>query len=262
MDDLAAYGGLAAQLPLIGPDDELVIAAGDFPEPLADHMAFNGLLIDTAFTRSVTWGGDDLPFEFFDSTPGFDGYAMPDGYRRIGLWLLHLLFSGRDWAGLHLTHPTSRARSFYVQIQRPMPSIHGLQADAPLRYSRYIYRPQQVWRHPFAGVEMTPVQRIEQAEDRPLFAFGWSSGQHTDLGHARKADQLILQATPDGIAAIAALMFDMGHPTLGRDEVNMEPPYVGYAGTQPRSIEARFWLPGSFVFYADDLDGISFPPFR
>lgn len=262
MDDLAAYSQLAARLPLIGPEDQLAIEARDFPEPLADHTAFDGLIIDTSFTRTLAWAGDDLPFEILDRTLGFDGYALPEGYRRIGLWLLHLLFSGRDWAGLRLTHPTSRARSFYAQILRPQPSIFGLQTEGAPRYARYLYSPQQVWRHPFADADMSPVQRIDQPQDRPFFAFGWGSGQQSDAWDIQKADQLIFQATPDGIAAMAALMFDMAHPTLGRDEINMEPPHIGFAGTQPRSIEARFWLPGSFAFYADDLDGLSLPPFR
>lgn len=57
-------------------------------------------------------------------------------------------------------------------------------------------------------------------------------------------------------------MFDMAHPTLCRDEVNMEPPHIGFARTRPRSIEARFRLPGAFAFYAESLNDLSFPPFR
>ncbi|MFV0473645.1 MAG: hypothetical protein ACK5MQ_05485 [Pikeienuella sp.] len=263
MNDLSAYASLSARLAVIGPDDEVTIAAGDFPEALADHSPFDGLVIDTSFIHEIGWAGEgEAPFGIVDRSRGFAGFALPEGYRRFGLWLLHLLFSGREWAGRELTRPTRRVRWVYARIRRPMSSVFGLQSAGPERYSAYIHYPQEVWRHPFAGPEMTPVSRIGREEDRPFFAFGWSRDALRHQWDISKADQIIFEATPQGVAAMAGLMLDFAHPEFGREQIDMEPPHIGFAATQPRSIEARFWLPDSVCFPGDDLDRLCFSPFR
>lgn len=161
MNDLSAYAAIADRLPQIDPDDHLVIQPDDFPAALGDHAAFDGMVIDTSFMRTITRPDDaDQPFHILDRTRGFDAYALPDGYRRIGLWLLHLLFSGRDWAGLP-TQPGSRARFLYAQVLRPPTQSFGLQVQAPAGFSGYVHRPLQVWRHPFTSTDMTPIQRLD-----------------------------------------------------------------------------------------------------
>lgn len=260
MADLAAYAALSNRLRQMGQDDELTIRPGDFGDGPADHTDFDGMVINTAYQRLICWPGEgDFPFELIDRSAGFEGFALPESYRRFGLWMLHVLLSGRDWAGLNLTHPASHAQHFYLHIAHPTAPYSGLQRDARPGFSGYVYCPTEVWRHPFADHGMTPVQRVEE-HDRPLFAFGWRDTQAAYRWDIAKADQIILQATPDGIAAMAALMIDMGHPTLGRDEINLEPPIIGFAATQPRSLEARFWLPGSIAFPGDDLDSLFLPP--
>lgn len=260
--DLSAYAALAARVAGMGADDDLTLVPGDFPDALEDHTPFGGLVLDTSYIRIMGWAGEgDLPFEVIDRSPGFEAFAEPDGFRRIGLWLMHLLLSGRDWAGLTLTHPTSRAQYFYARVQRPIPRVYGLQTDGPARFSAYEYSPREVWRHPFASIEMAPVHRVDEV-DRPFFAFGWSRDNLAHQHVIDRADQIIFEATPEGIAALACVLLDMAHPVLGRDEINMEPPIVGFAATQPRSIEARFWLPNSFAFHCDRLDDLQLPPRR
>lgn len=262
-DDLPDYADLTAKLATITADDDLLITPADLPAGLPDHLRFDGLVTDTSFIRGIDWVGDaDKPFKISDRSLGFNAFALPDGYRRFGLWLLQLLFSGREWAGLKLTHPKSRSRYFYAHVLRPEKELYGLQIATPETWSGYLHNPQEVWRHPFADHDMTPVQRLTREEDRPFFAFGWSDDQQRQQWDIPHADQLIFQATPAGIAAMAGLMFDMAHPTFGRDEINMEPPIIGFAATQPRSIEARFWLPGSLCFPEDSLDDLWMPPFR
>lgn len=262
MSDLPAYAALSARVAQMGADDEMIIPPGDFPATLADHSPFDGLAIDTSFTHEIDWAGEgDAPFEIIDRSRGFHALALPEGYRRFGLWLLHLLFSGREWAGLALTHPESRARWFYARVRRPENPVFGLRNTGPERYADYVHYPQEVWRHPFAGPDMTRVERLRSPGDRPRFAFGWSRDARADQWDVAKADQIILEATPAGIGAMAGLMLDFPHPTLGRDQIDMEPPEIGFAATQPRSIEARFWLPGSLVFPGDRLEDLCFPPF-
>lgn len=260
--DLSAYAALSAKLPQMSADEDLLITPADFPEMLPDQLDFDGLVFDTSFTRGIGWTGDDRPFAITDRSLGFSGFALPEGYRRFGLWLLHLVFSGRDWAGLRLTHPKSRARYFYASVQRPPQSPFGLQVGQPETYSGCLYSPQEVWRHPFADHGMTPIERLSREEDRPFFAFGWGQDEARHAFDVSQADQIIYEATPAGIAAMAALLIDMAHPTLGRDEINLEPPIIGFAATQPRSLEAQFWLPGSLAFPEDSLDQLWMPPFR
>ncbi|WP_224816267.1 hypothetical protein [Hasllibacter sp. MH4015] len=266
MTDLSVYAPLSEKVAALGPDDDLTFRPADFPDALADLTEFGGMVIDTAFLRSMGWAGDsagnDLPFEVIGVSHGFEVYAEAEGMRRFGLWLMHLLLSGREWAGLTLTHPTSRARTFYTRIDHPMPRDHKLFGQKPQQFTGYEYWPQEVWRHPFADRAMAPVHRVDP-QDRPFFAYGWGAADahHVDFDPAA-ADQIIFEATPEGVAAMACLMMDMAHPTLGRDEVDMESPIVGFAATQHRSLEARFWLPNSFAFYCDTLDDLTLPPTR
>ena len=177
------------------PKTSFFLRAEDFPPELPDHLDFDGLVIDTGFRRQIEWiGGDSAPFTIRDRTFGFDGYAMPEGYRLFGLWLLHLLFSGRDWAGLNLTHERSLTKSFYASVERPGPSLSGLRIASHTRYSGYHHTPQQVSRHPFADPEISSPQRLDGPEDRPLFVFGWSETGQDRRWDIASADQLILAA--------------------------------------------------------------------
>ena len=262
MTDLSAYAALSKRVAPLTSDDDLTLSVSDFPAELPDHTPFDGLVLDPGYARNLGWAGeDDLPFGIVDRIRGFEAYAEPEGFRRIGLWLMHLLLSGRDWAGLTLTHPTNRIATFYAHIQHPLPRDHNLKPDGRLRYKSYEYWPQEVWRHPFADATMSPVHRVEE-QDRPFFAYGWSSDDFADQGDVSKVDQIIFEATPEGIAAMACVLMDMAHPDLGRDEINIEAPHIGFAATQPRSIEARFWLPNSFAFNCDTLDALVLPPLR
>lgn len=262
MTDLNDYAPLSEKVAALTAEDDLIFMAADFPDNLADHIVFAGFAVDTGFKRSLGWADDgDMPFEIVEQAPGFNAVADAEGYRRIGLWLMHLLLSDRDWAGLTLTHPESHVQAFYARIARPMLRDHKLKQTAPITFASYEYWPQEVWRHPFASNEMAPVHRVEEL-DRPFFALGWSNDAYRMAFDAAKADQLILEATPEGIAAMACVLMDMAHPTLGREEINMEPPLIGFAGTQHRSLEARFWLPDAICFAAENVAAVKIPPHR
>lgn len=262
MTDLTSYAPLSEKVAALGADDDLTFTQADFPDTLPDHMTFGGLVLDPGFARSMSLiGDDDEPFEIVDQVDGFEAYAEPDGFRQLGIWLIHLLLSGRSWAGVQLTHPTTRITHFYAHALRPVPRDRGLMVAAPQAYQSYEYWPQEVYRHPFADADMSPIHRTEE-QDRPFFAYGWSDAQKRTEHDPDHADQLIFQATPEGIAAMACVLMDMAHPTLGRDEINIEAPGIGFAATQPRSIEGRFWLPNSFAFNCDTLDQLQLPPTR
>ena len=263
MTDLSAYASLSKRVAAQELDQEWLIKATDFPDSFRETQPFRETIIDTSYQRFIgsPGEGEDRPFEVMDQSKGFELYIEPDPLRRLGFWLLHLLFSGRDWAGLNLTHPMSRSKWLYVELVDPQRPNGFLQVEAPLKFSAYEHWPQQVQRHAFAEPAMAGIERVG-VEDRPLFAFGWSDPDWNGLNTPGTSDQLIWQLTPQGLCALASLFFDMTHPTLGTPEVNMEPPFVGFAATHPRSIEARFWLPGSLAFYSDRLDDLTLPPAR
>ncbi len=260
MTDLETYAPLSERVAALGEDDDLLIEASAFGE-FSEITPFRDIIIDNTYRRSIGWAGpgEDRPYEISDRTVGVITYAEPEGLRRIGLWMLHLLFSGREWGGLELTHPTSRVRQLYVEIEQPVAVPYNLKTEGKPRFTAYEHWPQEVRRHAFAEPAMAGVERVEP-QDRPLFAFGWSARQAAMEPKVSEADQLIIALTPAGLCAMASLFFDIGHKTMGHNEVDMEPPIVGCAATQPRSIEARFWMPGSLGFYADTLDEITLPP--
>ena len=89
-----------------------------------------------------------------------------------------------------------------------------------------------------------------------MFRFGWADNPGMGSQPVEAADQVILEVSPEGLAAMAGLFFDMADPELGRVEVNMEMPLLGCEGTRPLSLQARFWLPGSDYFPYDRLDDL------
>jgi len=134
MTDLPGYAPLSEKVAALPAEDDLVLSPQDFPADCPDHLPFDGLVIDTNYQRQLGWPGEgDCPFEVIDRAFGFKVMALPEGYRRFGLWLVHLLFSGREWAGLELTHPKSRARVFYARVLHPIEHYYGVQRAGPRR---------------------------------------------------------------------------------------------------------------------------------
>ncbi len=259
MTNLSAYAPLSERVAALGEEDDLALTPGLFPGELAEAEALGNLVIRGPGRRFLSDSSlPDLPFEVTDMSLGHDWYAEAETYRRIGLWLFHLLFSGRDFAGLTLGHPDSRFAELWVLLTRPdLPRSGLLHASGPLRYERYDYVPTPVVRHPFCAPPMGEPERLDP-EDRPMFRLGWSVPGERYTGRTESADQVILSVTPEGLCALAGLFLDFAAPRNDVVEINMEPPFVGFAATQPLSLEARFWLPGSFGFYADTLDQMSF----
>ena len=235
-------------------DGGRVLQASDFPEQLAERAAFNDLVINRPMKRWI--GGNDTyqePFEILDLSLGHDWYAEAEGYRKIGLWMFHLLFSSRRYAGLELVHPQTKISTLWVAVEPMLYEYSLLRFDTSQpRATSYEYYPSQPVRHPFADTN-----RIYNEADRPMFRFGWSDQTLRYQGNPHNADQIILSMTPVGLAELAGLLLDFSHPGSPLDEINLEPPFVGFAGTRPLSLEARFWLPGSLGFYCDRLDQLT-----
>ena len=253
---LEIYASLSRELAgLKLGEGKRVLQASDFPAQIAERSMFDGLVIDRPMSR---WVGDADPptelFEILDRAHGHDWYAEAEGYRRIGLWLFHLLFSGRRFAGLDLCHTQTKARTLWVVLEPMLPEHGFLTFDAQPRAVSYTYHPAQPVRHPFADF-----YRIHNETDRPMFRFGWTDPTQRYQGDPHQADQIILSLTHAGLVEFACLLLDFALPESTLNEINLETPFIGYAGTRPLSLEARFWLPGSFGFYCDSLDQLTLP---
>jgi hypothetical protein len=259
--DLSAYGGLSALVAALGPEGEAGFDRGCFPADLPDRQDFGGLFIDSGLKRFMCWvgEGEDLPFEIQDQVQSTDWYAEPEGWRRLGLWLMHLVLSGRDWAGLMLDHPQTRIPDLFVMLERPGPASGLIDWVAPVQVARVTHLPRPVARHAFADPPMGDPPRIDHPRDRPMIRHGWRDQAARYRGRAEEADQVIVSLTLDGAVALAELWLDFADPGEARDEINLESPLAGFGATQPGSIEARFWKPGSFAFYCDRLDDLRLP---
>lgn len=259
--DLSAYRGLSAKVSTLGSEGEISFGSGSFPDDLPERQGFGELVIDRGLARSIGWAGEgpDLPFEILDQVASTDWYAEPEAWRRLGLWLMHLVLSGRDWAGLDLTHPESRIVEVFVVLERPAPRDGLLDWEAPLRVGRVTHMPRRVARHALADAPMGEPRRIALVEDRPMIRHGWRDQQARYRGRAEEADQIILSMSLEGAVALAELWLDFAAPGERQDEIDLESPLAGFGGTRPGSIEARFWKPGSFAFYCDRLDDLRLP---
>ena len=253
------YPALTAQLACLALDDCRVLLPSDFCADLAPMTDFGDLVLNKYGGRTICWAeGEERPFEVEHFVPSHDWFAQAEGYTQIGLWLFHLLFSGRSWAGLRLTHARSNVAALYVQVREAKPNDTFLELAAPARYARYSYFPAEVSRHAFADAPMSREMRVV-AEDRPDFHFSWSDDAQRQKRNLRAVDQVIVTVTPSGLCALAGLLLDFGRADNAVTEVNLEVPVFGFAGVATGSLEARFWLPGSLGFWGNSLDDLDFP---
>ena len=248
---LEAYAELSEDFAALRLEDaHRRLTPEDFPQDLSDLTPFDGLVISLP-SRQITGSADrpKAPFEIQDVSFGHDWYAEAEGYRRIALWLFHLAFSGRDFAGLKLCHDQCRVVELWVAVERPYGRYGLIKFDKSPRVLSCEYYGSGPTRHPFFGED-----RIQRDTDRPLFRFGWSDDAARFRAEPIEADQIIVSMSPEGLAAFASLLLDFAMPWSTLVEMNLEPPFVGFAGTRPLSLGARFWLPGSVAFHSDGLD--------
>jgi hypothetical protein len=259
--ELAAYAALSDTVAALGPEGEITFGRDSFVEDLPERQQFCDLVIDSGLKRFMGWAGEDpdLPFEILDQVQSTDWYAEPEGWRRLGLWLMHLVLSARDWAGLTLTHPETRIGEVFVVLDRPAPVSGHVRWVAPVSVAQVEHWVRPVARHALADPPMGDPPRIERAKDRPMIRHGWRDQAARYRGRAEEADQVIVALTLEGAVTLSELWLDFASPDEMCDEINLESPLAGFGATQPGSIEARFWKPGSFVFSTERLDTLVLP---
>lgn len=218
-----------------------------FTLPLSGEQPFGNLVLNP---NRLYYSSDadprSAPFEVTHRHPVVDWFAPPEGWQWVGLWLLHLLFSGRQWAGLRLTHPRNRQiRHLFVCCERVGARLYGLEAATPLGYSAFTYWPRQVNRNLLVDPE--------READWPGIYFSWSNEEARRERRRSRVDQLVVRVTPEGLCMLASALLDFGRSDNDQDEIDVESQLVDRA-----SIAARFWLPGSFGFPETMLDELHY----
>ncbi|MCE8025633.1 hypothetical protein [Billgrantia aerodenitrificans] len=251
-----AYTALLDMLKCPPTKDSYRFEPSQFSASLANQVDFDGLLLDPFRQRSLGFAGaagedDESPFEILLNYPSVEWYGLPESWQKMGLWLLHLLFSGREWAGLNLTHPRNSLKQLYVICDRMVHHRHYfLKTEAPPRYISFKYSPKEVDRHP-----LSHDSRALEEIDFPGFYFGWSDQEARHRRRRAEADQLIVATTPEGLCELASLLLDFGREDQSQGEINLKAPVLAHG-----SVEARFWRPGSFAFPEESLDHVYIRP--
>ncbi len=253
---------LIKKLAHLKPDTECTIGRGISGLDISKPIEMN----KTLFRKSTHSYGDalmDLPFEIIEDVDVVECYTYREELIKLGLILFELLFSNRSYVQLNISHKNSQIKQLFLHPQRGQtnelaPFLKTEQREA---YSAFDYYFNEVEKFPYSGFPGNT--REISDENLPYFSFGCSDPQahinKTKEEQFRNADQLILSISEIGLAQLGSLFFDIGNIYNPQTEISLENPLYGFGGVDPKSIEARFWLPGSFAFFdAEDIDELVF----
>ena len=200
---------------------------------------------------------EKLPFEILSRVGGLDCYAYKSSYTLLGLLLFELLFSKQSFIELKIPDPKSDCKQVFVHVDRENIYHHGLEIENKETYKAFKYSYQDVQKFPFS--EFPQNLRSFTKDQLPTFYLGWSNNQDAySKEYIEKSDQLIIALTVSGLIQMAELLLDMGNIKSQQNEICLEHPIHGFGGVSQESIEARFWLPGSFGFYTDNIEDLRF----
>ncbi len=195
----------------------------------------------------------ELPFEICHNLEQPDCYAYKETYTALGIILLELLFSNNHYAQCTIPHKNSEIQQLFFYLDRETHNIRGLHKESLERYGAYCYSPNILEKYPVRA-------EIDSEEQLSTFLYGWSesiAGQYGDAP-VMKADQLIVSLTVESLIWLAQLFLDIGNTYNTQTEICLENPLYGVGGVSATSIEIRFWLPGSFAFYTDNINDLQF----
>lgn len=245
------------------PDTECTISKGITGLAISQPIEMEKMLF-----RKCTHGyGDtsiDLPFEIIENVGVAECYTHREELIKLGLICFELLFSDHPYVQLNISHKQSQLKQLFLYPQREKHHelTPFLKVDSKETYSAFDYYFSEVDKFPYSGFPGNT--REMRDENLPYFSWSCSDTQPhirwaTKQEQLQNADQLILSLSEIGLAHLGSLFFDMGNIHNSQTEVSLENPLYGFGGVDPRSIEARFWLPGSFAFFdAKSVDELVF----
>lgn len=248
---------LITKLQAIDLDDEFIFSQGLSGLPLTKPIVLNDLIIRKHSRTMGYAGGENLPFESFDRINAVDFYAYKTTYTTLGVLLFDLLFQNEtNWIEIQLPQANSEIKQFYIYLDRENTHpTHELQILQKETYSHFRYFSQEVDKYPLTSF----TKRGFIANALPHFGLGCSN-HHDSFSKdwLEKANQVALTLTVTSLIQMAELFLDIGRNENNQTEICLENPLFGCGGVNQRSIEARFWLPNSFGFYAENIEDLKF----
>ncbi len=235
------------------PQDSFLLTPGMSGIDISKPVEMEDMLVRKR-VRSMSYTySEDPPFEVTDVIEAFDMYGYKETYTLLALLLFDLLFSEQSYMELKLTNSQSEIKQFFVLVYRDQQA--GLAPFLKIKqkesYESYEYYVQKIQRYP-------ALTDTDLDEDLPTFRYGYS-GEHVN-GRALwdKSDQIIMTASVASLVRMGELFLNIGNDHNQQLEICLENPLYGVGGVSPQSMEARFWLPGSFAFYTQKIEDLTF----
>lgn len=248
-------GTLIEKLHWLTIGDDFLFTKDGIPIDLSRPYALDRLIVRKGI-RFVGDAASASAFEIVHRANASEWYAHKEGYTELGLLLLASLLQGRETVEITLGHPTSQIKQLFVYM-RPREISMFLKVERPEMYASFEYYVQEVHKFPFSWPQQNPRDFDPEALPELVLSCSDYHANHADDAF-EKADQLVVILEVPGLLSLAELWLDMGTEANERDEVCLENPLYGFGGVSQRSVEARFWLPGSLGFYTDELDDLRF----
>jgi hypothetical protein len=211
------------------PAGEAVFSPGDLPSP-PPSLATSRIVIEKKHHDYNSWYRADL----------LDIHLSRRTARLLGLHILACELHRAGEVEIQLTHPASDIRSFVC------PGI----SDPPFglilvpAFYRYMFEPES--RYPWTHQNRDP-------HDLPLLALTDREDLITTDAQWEARDSVRLESSTKGNALLAELLLNAGSPLTSESEFCLEGD-AGCRGVAPMSAEARFILPGAFLWEHEDLN--------
>ncbi len=234
-------------------DEEFIISRNMSYWDISQPIIMNNILL----RKSVhSYGGveDKLPFEILQNMSQIEFYTYKEEIIQLGMILFQLLFSKFSYVEIKIPHPKSEIKQLFFYFPKNVrnTNYYGLKIKQEESFESYEYSRTEVTKFPFSSFLSS-----REIEDKPNFSLCSSDfiTNHSSQISA-KADQLVISLpSVVGLIEFAKFLMDMGNTHNEQTEVCLENPLFGFGGVDTSSIEACFWLPGSFAFFgADNID--------
>jgi hypothetical protein len=189
---------------------------------------------------------NDYPVELVHRNPTVEFCGYSESFLQLGIDLVAMVLRQANVLEIKLTHPKSGIKKLFVyqEVLKPV-DYFGLKYKHSVTMDSFFYYSRTIQRHPFQDL---------QDSQRPGIHYAWEN-QQARYNQNTPADYVVITANAEGLLTLAELFLNFGRKENKTDEINLETAlYGGSAGASFGSIESRFWLPGSFFFYNDNLD--------
>jgi hypothetical protein len=239
-------------------DEDILLEKGCSKVDITKPLVLDNILFRKS-KRSINYGTtpSGLPFEINIVHTALNCYAYKHSFATLGVLLIELVCSNQAYIEINITHPQSEIKQLFFYLEKENESTI-LRREHAETFDAFDYTVQEVHKFPFSNFRSNP--RTIDEDQMPSFFLSCSDRKYLDTEEqTQKSDQLITSLTVKSITQLAALFLDIGNAQNEDDEVCLENPLYGFGGTGKQSIEMRFTLPGSFLWFEkEDINALCF----